>query len=290
MAFSDNSILHDSIGQAKYIKSTINTSFALDAVSGHVGSRVQLTSVNNSKGQQWFFTEAGYVQSALKAADGSDLVLDVININGVPASGAKLQICSKNGTIGQKWTLNEGILKSTLNGYVLDGPFSLADGKPLEPQLFPSNDSITQMWIVDIDGLIGQAKYIKSHINANFALDAVSGHTGSRVQLTSLNNSKGQQWFFTEAGYVQSALKAADGSDLVLDVININGVPASGAKLQICSKNGTIGQKWTLNEGILKSTLNGYVLDGPFSLADGKPLEPHLFPSNDSITQMWTVL
>ena len=108
------------------------------------------------------------------------------------------------------------------------------------------------------------------------------------MQLTRLNRSPGQQWFSTDDGYIQSALKAADGSDLVLDVINGN--TAVGAKLQIMSKNGTNAQKWILSaQGYLVSMLNGYVLDGPFS-PDGKsPLQPQLYNFNGSVTQKWSV-
>ena len=154
-AFSDTSILHDSIGKAVYIKSTIDDSFALDAVWGQRGNQVQLTRLNNSRGQQWFLTNAGYVQSALKADDdGSDLVLDVINGN--TAVGAKLQIWSKNGTNAQRWTLNEGILKSNLNGYVLDIPNSKVESGALV-QLWTANGTAAQKWTVTDIGSKGNS-------------------------------------------------------------------------------------------------------------------------------------
>jgi len=146
MAFSDTSILHDSIGKSMYIKSTILDNFVLDAVSGQVGTHVQLSRLNNSRGQQWFLTDAGYVQSALKAADGSDLVLDVINGN--TAVGAKLQIWYKNGSNAQRWTLNEGILKSNLNGYVLDIPNAKVESGVLV-QLWSANGTAAQKWSIE---------------------------------------------------------------------------------------------------------------------------------------------
>ena len=136
MAFSDNSILHDSIGKPVYIKSNINANFALDAVSGQAGTQVQLTSLNYTQSQLWFFTNAGFVQSALKAADGSDLVLDVIDGN--TAAGTKLQIWHKNGTKAQKWYLNGQVnLLSYLNNYVLDIPNSKVESGVLVQLYLP---------------------------------------------------------------------------------------------------------------------------------------------------------
>lgn len=127
--------------------------------------------------------------------------------------------------------------------------------------------------------------YIKSNINASFVLDAGSGRRGTQVQLTRLNNSPGQQWFFTDDGYVQSALKAADGSDLVLGVEGANKVVISS-----WFKNGADAQKWILNaHGNLVSKLNYYVLDGPFSADGTSPSTPQLFLPNGTVTQKWSV-
>ena len=293
---------------AVYIKSTIDAKFALGFITTVPGAEVGL-STHRLEGQQWFFTDDGYVQSALKAADGSDLVLDVIDAS--HAEGSKLQINYKKGTNAQKWIFNNGFLESQLEAnLVLQGnssDFNYDSGVPsISPvELYFYNWLQSQQWSVVLSDIdipftespwivvnipINKAMYIKSSIDASFVLDAVSGQAGSKVQLTSLNNSQGQRWFFTDDGYVQSALKAADGSDLVLDVIN--GIAAAGAKLQICLKDASDAQKWILNpQGNLVSQLNGFVfvLEGPFS-PDGKgALQPQLSTPNGSVTQIWTV-
>ena len=188
-------------------------------------------------------------------------------------------------------------------------------GKPVTDVGKPVNDSAAYKPLTNTTP-INKALYIKSNIDDNFVLDAVevnpvTGQAGSKVQLARLNYSRGQQWFFTADGYVQSGLKAADGSDLVLVVENPftailtpdgslqdrenYGLQSRDDILQISSKNNTVAQKWTLNaQGNLVSKLYHsargivYVLDGLFS-PDGKGFSVQLNPSNDSGGQIWTI-
>jgi uncharacterized protein YebE (UPF0316 family) len=178
---------------------------------------------------------------------------------------------------------------SKLNGYVLDVPNSKAESGVLV-QLWPPNGTDAQRWNIDnleINTAVPSSKaaavYIKSKIDANFTLDVCSSvnKPGTQVQLWKLNNTQAQQWLFTDDGYVQSALKAENGFDLVLDV--------KGAKLQIWPKNGRDAQKWTLNaQGNLVSKLNGYVLDVPNSKAESGVLV-QLWPANGTDAQRWSI-
>jgi len=247
------------------------------------GYYLLLIEVNDSKAQQWSFTNDGYLVSALKAADGSDIVLGVLVADG------SVHADTKHGEPNaQKWTLNaQGNMVSKLKGYFLTFVNNNAETNILYKKgvnLWPPNVLTPQIWLH-----APVLRNIKPKLNLQLALNVRDGANkpGTPVQLLTVNGSQAQLWSFTIDGYVVSALKAANGSDLVLDVINSN--QTVGAKLQISYKSDTDAQKWTLNQGCLYSKLNNnYVLDVPNAKAESGALV-QLWSYNGTDAQKWNI-
>mgnify|MGYP005759527933 CR=1 FL=1 len=217
--------------------------------SRNAGANVQQNSWDGSDGQLWKFVKDSKGTYYIRSKTGN--VLDIYC--GILAPGTNIRVYGANGTVAQKWVLEEEYESQDLE----DGVYTIQSSLNTSRVLDIANGSTANganVWIYTANSTnaqkfsitaVSDGYYKIQSVNSGKVLDVANGSSlaGANVQQYTWNGSDAQLWRFIDAGngeyYIQSKLGTA------LDVSG--GVSAAGTNVQVYTLNNTTSQKWKLN-------------------------------------------
>lgn len=244
------------------------------------GTKLQLYSQNGTLAQKWTLSvPTVFVRDGLyeiySRVDGNRLI-DVSG--GSKADDAKLQVWNRNGTLAQKWSVSicdDGsvLIKGANSGKYL----SQSDGKLMSVKEAAEGSH----WIPRVSPR-GGLVLVNAVSGAVIDLTGGNATAGTAIQMYANNLTAAQAWRFVSASLIDDGyyvLVNQSSGNRVLDVAG--GSYNAGAKVQLCTANGSNAQKWhvrSLGNNIYSLTafVSGKVLDVPSANA-----------SNGASVQQW---
>ena len=272
------------------------TGLVIDVQNGSVSSGTNIWAYfdNGSNAQRFVLKERtdllfeGLVN--ICSALNHSKVLDVDN--GSVSNGANVQLYGANGTIAQKWELrrvgdNAYSIQSVVSGLYLTND---SNGNVCQR---PQTEDGSQYWIPSISG----GYYILENQLSGKVLDVASGSAtdGANIQVYESNQSQAQQFHLVMTEPLSNAtyhILNTSNRSLAIDVSN--GSYASGANVQIFTKNDSGAQKWDITQNSDGSyTLINSQSKNALDVSNGKAVHGanvQQYSPNGSAAQKWQIL
>ena len=306
------------------IHPALDQSLCLDVQGGSAtnGANLRLWSSNMSMAQRFVAVPfAGAAQTSnvslggkiveIASALGGNLVMDVTS--GSTASGAKMQLWRRNGSLAQAWRLEEQsngyyVIRPTHSRAALGaGAGAVLPGTSATQQALSSaGASSTQLWSIRLQD---DGSYSILAANSGLALEVAEGaaSSGTALQLGHSNESTAQRWNLTVLNEASASAAAAlgpgtyrlesaqttatlDTPALVADVAS--GSTANGANVRLWSSNSSVAQQFRAQVGSDGKTIT-FVGTSSLKALDVASASPwplanvQIYRSNNSAAQHW---
>ena len=228
------------------------------------GFKLSFEAANYSDNQYWEFLSDGETGAIVIKNHLDDSVLDITN--GKISNNSKVQLYVANGTVAQKWELEEiGTTIEKLDAKALENKETLADGvylinsalasdKVLDVangstannaniQLYVSNMTEAQQWRVSHDD---QGYVTFTNVKSNKVLDVADGRamSGTNIQQYQANGSMAQKWIVSKDEQGTYVIESALWPGLTIDVAD--GSSANGTNIRLYTANGSNAQRFEL--------------------------------------------
>ena len=221
-------------------------SLVLDISTGKKGGDLVLSEARRKSSQLWRLDENRRLVSKL------GLVVDIKGKNKKP--GAVCHAWNAHDGLNQKWLFEDDAIKSDLNNLAID-----ARTQPVS--MYEVDGNLTQKWYfvpenprLDDRPVVPSVKYffIASHKNG-LVLDIITGKKDGDLVLSEAHGKPSQLWRWDEDCRLVSKL------GLVADIKGKN--KKAGAVCHAWNSHDGLNQKWRVEEGAIKSSLNDLVID-----------------------------
>lgn len=218
----------------------------LDISTGTIGGDLVLSEARGKSSQLWRWDEEGRLVSKL------GWVADIKGTN--KEAGTVCHAWKAHDDVNQKWHFKDNAIKSDVNNLVMDA-------RTLPVSMCEVDGSLTQKWNfipenlwADVWPVLISVKYflIASQKNG-LVLDISEGTKGVNLVLTEANGKPSQLWRWDEDCRLVSKLGW---------VADIKGKKKkAGSVCHAWDAHDGFNQKWRVEEGAIKNSLNGLVID-----------------------------
>lgn len=227
----------------------------VSGASNSNGANVWAYSSNSSSAQKWELHKVEKTVDdgiyTISSGLSSSKALDVNA--GSQDNGAKVQLWDSNKTLAQKWAVSynnaSGLytIRCARSGKSLDIP-GASSAWGLGIQQYDPNGTPAQLWrlVRNDDGTI---TFRSACSGAALDVDSASTRNGAKIQTWGSNGSGAQKWSFDQVSLSLTGLytfQSVNSSNAVLDVNSAS--MATDAKVQVWSPNGSMAQKWRVQE------------------------------------------
>ena len=237
---------------------SLGNGLVLDISTGKKGGDLVLSELRGNSSQLWRLDEDRRLVSKL------GLVADIKGKK--KEAGTVCHAWKAHDGLNQKWLFEDDAIKSDFNNLVIDArtrPVAMyeADGSLSQKWYFIPENS----WSDDLP-VVPSVKYffIASQKNG-LALDISKGTKGGDLVLSEAQGKPSQLWRWDEDCRLVSKL------GLVADIKGKK--KKAGTVCQACDAHDDLNQKWRVEEGAIKSSLNGLVMDAsrlPVTMRDAE--------------------
>ena len=210
----------------------------LDISTGTIGGDLVLSEARGKSSQLWRWDEEGRLVSQL------GLVADIKGEN--KKAGTVCHAWEAHDDVNQKWHFEDDAIKSDVNNLVIDArtqPVSMCE----------VDGSLTQKWNFIPENLWADKYFFIASQKNGLVLDISEGTKGEHLVLTEAHEKPSQLWRWDEECRLVSKLGW---------VADIKGKKKkAGTVCHAWDANDGLKQKWRVEEGAIKSSMNGLVID-----------------------------